>query len=229
MLHFTFSLLLSGFCETESPPRVFCIICRRQTTALSPRSVWPLTSPFSPLFNSRAAYHSNTGASAGYESTVIEPSLLDLKTKHKAKIVVSPTEKSPRLSPKRPSPRPGVKRSLSFSYSSPKDATKPLQRTARSASSPERLRLQDDSARPRIQSDISRDSDERKSNFIANDSPVIGCGLLEVTSLNLDCVEDGKNSLEVSTSELEEGFKTAADTQETLSTELTRLVTLGKQ
>ena len=229
MLHFTFSLLLSGFCETESPPRVFCIICRRQTTALSPRSVWPLTSPFSSPFNSRAAYHSNTGTSAGYESTVIEPSLLDLKTKHKAKIVVSPTEKSPRLSPKRPSPRPGVKRSLSFSYSSPKDATKPLQRTARSASSPERLRLQDDSARPRIQSDISRDSDVRKSNFIADDSPVIGCGLREVKSLNLDYEEDGKNSLEVLTAELEEGLKTAAVTQETLSTELTRLVTLGKQ
>ena len=219
----------SGFCETESPPRVFCIICRRQTTALSPRSVWPLTSPFSPPFNNRAAYHSNTGTSAGYESTVIEPSLLDLKTKHKAKIVVSPTEKSPRLSPKRPSPRQGVKRSLSFSDSSPKDARKPLQRTARSASSPERLRLQDDSARPRIQSDISRDSEARKSNFIASDSQVIGCGLREVKSLNLDNVEDGKNSLEVSTSELEEGFKTAADTQETLSTELTRLVTLGKQ
>ena len=220
---------LSGFCQTESPPRVFCIICRRQTTALSPRSVWPLTSPFSPPFNSRAAYQSNTGTSAGYESTVIEPSLLDLKTRHKAKIVVSPTENSPRLSPKRPSPRPGVKRSLSFSYSSPKDATKPLQRTARSASSPERLRLQDDSPRPRIQSDISRDSDVRKSNFIANDSQVIGCGLREVKSLNLDYVEDGENSPEVSTAELEEGLKTAADTQETLSTELTRLVTLGKQ
>ena len=229
MLHFTFSLLLSGFCETESPPRVFCIICRRQTTALSPRSVWPLTSPFSPPFNSRAANHSNTGSSAGYESTAIEPSLLDLKTKHKAKIVVSPTEKSPRLSPKRPSPRQDVKRSLSFSYSSPKDATKPLQRTARSASSPERLRLQDDSARPRIQSDISRDSDERQSNFITNDSQVIGCGLREVKSLNLDYAEDGKNSLEVSTAELEEGLKTAPDTQETLSTELTRLLTLGKQ
>ena len=219
----------SGFCETESPPRVFCIICRRQTTALSPRSVWPLTSPFSPPFNNRAAYHSNTGTSAGYESTVIEPSLLDLKTKHKAKIVVSPTEKSPRLSPKRPSPRQGVKRSLSFSDSSPKDATKPLKRTARSASSPERLRLQDDSARPRIQSDISRDSEVRKSNFIASDSQVIGCDLREVKSLNPDYVEDGKNSLEVSTSELEDGFKTAADTQETLSPELTRLVTLGKQ
>ena len=212
-------MLLSGFCETESPPRVFCIICRRQTTALSPRSVWPLTSPFSPPFNSRAAY----------ESTVIEPSLLDLKARHKAKIVVSPTEKSPRLSPKRPSPRQGVKRSLSFSYSSPKDATKPLQRTARSASSPERLRSQDDSARPRNQPDISHDSDVRKSNFIANDSQVIGCGLREVKSLNVDYVEDGKNSLEVSIAELEEGLKTAADTQDTLSTELTRLVTLGKQ
>lgn len=222
-------MLLTGFCETESPPRVFCIICRRQTTVLSPRFVRPLTRPFTPPFNSRAAHQSNIGTSAGYESTVIEPSLLDFKTKHKAKIVVSSTEKSLRLSPKRPSLRQGVKRSLSFSYSSPKDATKPLQRTARSASSPERLRFQDDSARPKIQSEISRYSDERKRNSIANDSQIIGCGLREVKSVNLDSVEDGENSQEISTGQLEEGLKTSADTQESLSTELTRLVTLGKQ
>ena len=93
---------------------MFCIVCRRHsTTLLSPTSAWPQTSPvISP-------------------AAAVRPASLDLKAKHKAKIVVSSPENN---FPKRRHPRQIAKRSLSFPFSPLKDANKSSLRISRSAS-----------------------------------------------------------------------------------------------
>ena len=135
-------ILLTGLCETESPIRMFCIVCRRQSTPLS-------TSP------------------------PVEISL-DLNTRYTAKIAVSSTEKSLGLSRKHAHPRQVLKRSVSFSYSPSKDATKGLQRISRSASLSERLGSGEDvAATPKILSEVSGQSSMHRNGFVSDNSRVL--------------------------------------------------------
>ena len=186
------------------------------------------------------------------EPAVIKPSSLDLKTQYTAKIVVSSTEKSPLLSPKRPHPRQVVKRSLSFSYNPAKDATKAFQRISRSASLSERLGLRKDSSpKPTIQSEVSCDSSMRRSSFVADNSHMTehdSCKSLNSVVFSPLCshlmVEDEKsedgrtcnkseNDCGKTTTDLEKSVKAPPGTLASLTPELkkvylTHLATLKK-
>lgn len=113
---------------------MFCIVCRRQSTLLSPTSVWPLASPVTSPGDCQSAPFPITGTPAGTVGTSIRPASLDLKAHHKGKIVVSSPENNHRLSPKQVHPRQIAKRSLSFPFSPSKDGSKRLLRVSRSAS-----------------------------------------------------------------------------------------------
>lgn len=135
-------IIHTGLCETESPLRMFCIVCRRQSTPLS-------TSPPTEI-------------------------RLDLNTRYKAKIAVSSTDKSLGLSRKHAHPRQVQKRSVSFSYSPSKDATKGLQRIFRSASSSERLGSGEEAAAlPAILSEVSVESSMNRNRFVGDNSRVL--------------------------------------------------------
>ena len=111
---------------------------------------------------------SHTGCPVGTVETAIRPASLDLKTQHKAKIVVSSPENSFRLSPKHTHPRQIAKRSLSFPFSPAKNASKPLLRFSRSASSSGSGDFREDStARPAILSDVSGDSGIQRSGSVS--------------------------------------------------------------
>lgn len=138
---------------------MFCIVCRRQSTPLSPTSAWPLASPVTPSVDGRSPISSHTGASVGTGATAIRPALLNLKAQHNVKIVVSSPENKSRLSPKNAHPRQIAKRSLSFPFSPAKDASKRLLRISRSVSTSGSDAFREDStAKPAMLSEVSGDN-----------------------------------------------------------------------
>ena len=130
---------------------MFCIVCRRQSTPLSPPSVRPIAS----LTGSRSAPSSHSGTPVGAAACNIRPASLDLKTRHISKIVVSSSDKNS----KHAHPRPIAKRSLSFSYSPAKDGIKRLQRTTRRASTSGSVAFQgDNTVESKMLSEVSNGS-----------------------------------------------------------------------
>lgn len=126
-----------GLCETETPARVFCIVCRRQP------------SPFIQKFGYRSLPdHPCDPFASSLDSQALRQSSLDMDTRHSAKIVVSSPETSPKLSDKHKSSRKMLKRSLSFSYrpSKPKDASDGGRGVCRSMSSGERFVSKEETA-----------------------------------------------------------------------------------
>lgn len=110
---------------------MFCIVCRRHSTLLSPISAWPQASPVASPSGSRSAPATHTGNPAETAAAAVRPALLDLKAHHKGKIVVSSPENN---IPKRTHPRHIAKRSLSFPFSPVTNAKNRLPRISRSAS-----------------------------------------------------------------------------------------------
>ena len=165
---------------------MFCIVWRRQSTPPSSSSIWPLTSPSTPPERSLSALQpTNADMSVENETSAIGLSSLDLKARHTAKIVVSSTEKSIRMSSKHKGPHKVIKRSLSFSYSSAKDMTKGLQRISRSASSSERLCSREDSAVPAMLAEVSCDNNVHRSSFVGDDNSHVSKSATSVKPLSL--------------------------------------------
>ena len=113
---------------------MFCIVCRRHSTLLSPISAWPQASPVTSPVCSRSAPATHTGIPAETAAAAVRPALLDLKAQHKGKIVVSSPENN---IPRRTHPRQIAKRSLSFPFSPVINAKNRLPRISRSASTSE--------------------------------------------------------------------------------------------
>lgn len=113
---------------------MFCIVCRRHSTLLSPISAWPQASPVTSPAHSRSAPATHTGIPAENAAAAVRPASLDLKAQHKGKIVVSSPENN---IPKGAHPRQIAKRSLSFPFSPVVNAKNRLPRISRSASTSE--------------------------------------------------------------------------------------------
>ena len=114
---------------------MFCIVCRRHSTLLSPTSSWHPAFPVTSPVGSQSAPALHTGFPTETVTAAVGPASLDLKAQHKAKIVVSSPENN---FPKRRHPRQIAKRSLSFPFSPVTDANKSSLRISRSASTSER-------------------------------------------------------------------------------------------
>ena len=122
---------------------MFCIVCRRHSTLLSPTSAWPQAFPVTSPVGSQSAPVSHTGIPTETVTAAVRPASLDLKAQHKAKIVVSSPENN---FPKRRHPRQIMQRSLSFPFSPVTDANKRSLRISRSASTSERDGFRDGSS-----------------------------------------------------------------------------------
>ena len=177
---------------------MFCIVCRRHSTLLSPTSAWPQAFPVTSPAGSQSAPASHTGIPTETVTAAVRPASLDLKAQHKAKIVVSSPENNFH---KRRHPRQIVKRSLSFSFSPLKDANKSSLRISRSASASERHGFRDGNSELKLRTPERFLESQAKCNASSRECELFSCPGSQL-KLSLSTHNASKECLTMKQSEL---------------------------